>query len=247
MLPNMAPLMEQVVAEALRGVRGTMELSQDQLAAKMRFLGFLDWSRATVAAVETGRRRVTLGEVFGIARVLEIPVWSLLVWNHDRVALANNLETSAASVRQMLKTAKDSEAFRVTMNPDVADMDRISNTQADLCLRMAPKATQQMLLQAARGELEQTIGRRYLADEDGEDPSEGWPIVAAAAAHCLYDGRSATEERDARATTPDSRQHVSRAIAIEIVGAVDRARREEVWETDRRFPGRPGAEKGRGE
>lgn len=231
------------MAEALRAIRTSWAWSQDAFAAQMRFHGFLEWNRATVAAVETGRRRLTLGELFGVSRVLEIPIPMLLVWNHDRVALTEHLETRAVVVRYLLgqePTAKDAEAFQVTMPANVADMDRISNTQAQLCMFLAPGATQQMLLQAAQGELEQTIARQ-IADESDGSRGEGWRIVVAAAARGLYD-KSATEERDARATSPDKRQHMSRAITAEIIAAVNRALQAYVDAVDRRFPGRPVSE-----
>lgn len=248
MLPSMSLLMEQVVAEELRTIRTLLELSQDQFGSKMRFHGFHKWTRATVAAVETGRRRLTLGELFGVARVLEVPLWLLLLGHHDRVALAEDLETRSAVIRHMLGdalTAKDAEDFKVTMPPEVADMDRISNVQAELCMSLAPEATQQMLLRAAGGELEQIIARHYATGFGGTEPSDGWTIVVAAAAQGRY-GKSATEERDARAPTPEQRQHISRTITAELIDEINQTMEAWVGEIYGRFPGRPGSKKGGG-
>lgn len=52
-----------LIGRELRALRETAALRQDQVAATARAWGFLDWTSATVAAVEAGRRQLSVEEL----------------------------------------------------------------------------------------------------------------------------------------------------------------------------------------
>lgn len=54
------------------------KLTQPDLAARMRELGY-KWIRQTVGDVQTGRRSLRAGELYGLSLALEIPITTLVV------------------------------------------------------------------------------------------------------------------------------------------------------------------------
>jgi transcriptional regulator with XRE-family HTH domain len=66
-----------VLPERLLEIRRERGLLQEDVASRMRDLGFDVWSRATVAGVETLRRGVPLGDVLGLAMALDVSVADL--------------------------------------------------------------------------------------------------------------------------------------------------------------------------
>lgn len=77
--PKPVPLAE-VIAFWLRHFREEKELSQTQLAQKMKDTGFPTWSRTTVAEVEgKGRGRgITFAELLGLTRALDTTVSEMI-------------------------------------------------------------------------------------------------------------------------------------------------------------------------
>lgn len=59
-----------VLARNVRGLRSRIGLEQEQLAARMRALGFPAWRRQTVATVERSKRRITAEEILGLSLAL---------------------------------------------------------------------------------------------------------------------------------------------------------------------------------
>lgn len=66
-----------LIAENLRHLRQERDLRQDALAATARAHG-LAWTQQTVAAIEAGRRAVSLGELLLLQSLLELPLGELL-------------------------------------------------------------------------------------------------------------------------------------------------------------------------
>lgn len=62
-----------VVARNVRAERARLRWTQDQLADR------LDWTRATLAAVETGRRALLVSDLPDLCRALDVPVARLLI------------------------------------------------------------------------------------------------------------------------------------------------------------------------
>jgi transcriptional regulator with XRE-family HTH domain len=67
-----------VLARNIRAARSRADLTQEDLAARMRALGFSGWLYQTVGSVERGKRRVTAEEIHGLAWALEITMPALM-------------------------------------------------------------------------------------------------------------------------------------------------------------------------
>lgn len=72
-----------VLADNIRAARARRGLKLEDLAARMRALGYSAWLRQTVANVEKGKRRVTAEEVYGLAWALETSMPALLAPAED--------------------------------------------------------------------------------------------------------------------------------------------------------------------
>lgn len=62
----------QVIADSIRARRAAARLSQESVAARMRALGFSEWTRQTVGSTEKPTRRVTAAEAIGLSLVFGI-------------------------------------------------------------------------------------------------------------------------------------------------------------------------------
>lgn len=67
-----------VLADNLRAARAGSRLHQEEVATRMRSLGFDTWSRATVSEIERRRRAVTAEELVALVIVLEADVETLM-------------------------------------------------------------------------------------------------------------------------------------------------------------------------
>lgn len=68
---------DEVVAANITAARARRKLSQRQLGERMEALGY-GWRQQIVAAAENGKRKITIGEIFGLAIALETRLTSLL-------------------------------------------------------------------------------------------------------------------------------------------------------------------------
>jgi transcriptional regulator with XRE-family HTH domain len=66
----------EVIGQRMRAIREEHGERQDEVAAVARDYG-LNWTRATVAAIETGRREVSVAELLALPHILGVPVWDL--------------------------------------------------------------------------------------------------------------------------------------------------------------------------
>jgi len=80
------PQLESVVASNVARLRQAESLTQEQLAYLLRVHG-LPWDRATVAGVETGRRKVRLTEAVVLCAVLGVSMADLVAPPGDAVAV----------------------------------------------------------------------------------------------------------------------------------------------------------------
>jgi transcriptional regulator with XRE-family HTH domain len=60
-----------VVGQRLRELRSHHGVPQDDLAAEARQFGLADWSKSTIAALESGRRQLTIGEMLLLPAILD--------------------------------------------------------------------------------------------------------------------------------------------------------------------------------
>lgn len=69
-LMHPAVLLHQLIGARLRELREDAGLTQEEIAAQARVVGFVDWARGTVSMIEGGRRRVTLEEFLALPLIL---------------------------------------------------------------------------------------------------------------------------------------------------------------------------------
>jgi 8-oxo-dGTP pyrophosphatase MutT (NUDIX family) len=67
-----------VLARNLRAARAIADISQADVGARMRSLGFTEWRRQTMGNAEKGTRRLTAAEVAGLAICLDIVIGDLV-------------------------------------------------------------------------------------------------------------------------------------------------------------------------
>jgi transcriptional regulator with XRE-family HTH domain len=84
----MAMSYRDVLARNIRAERARAGLSQQDVAARMRMLGFQAWKHQTVGSVERGSRRVTAEEILGLAISLTTSISTLMTPKTTRDALA---------------------------------------------------------------------------------------------------------------------------------------------------------------
>lgn len=65
-------------AALLRTERLIAGLTQEQVVERMNALGYSNFHQATVFKIESGQRRVTVGEAYSLAKVLDVPLAHLL-------------------------------------------------------------------------------------------------------------------------------------------------------------------------
>jgi len=73
-----APTPQSILAANIRSRRAAEGLTQDDLAAAVRRWGLDTWVGATVAQIETGRRRMSVDELVVLAFVFQTPMEQLL-------------------------------------------------------------------------------------------------------------------------------------------------------------------------
>jgi transcriptional regulator with XRE-family HTH domain len=102
---NMSTTYADLLMRNVKGARARRSLDQETLAARMRALGFDVWVRQTVARIESGKRRLTAEEVFGLAIALEISMMHLLKPEPDdgRVILPSGAELPYVTVYELFQ------------------------------------------------------------------------------------------------------------------------------------------------
>lgn len=102
------PTYDKLVADNITAARARRRLSQKELAARMGALGF-EWRQQIVAVVETGRRRVTVAEILGLAFALETSIGVLLepVDDVSRIALPSGRNIDAGSAAWSVRHFND--------------------------------------------------------------------------------------------------------------------------------------------
>jgi len=68
----------EVLAQNIKAERGRAGLSQQDLAGRMRALGFSAWLHQTVGSTERGKRRLLVEELFGLALAIGTSMGTLL-------------------------------------------------------------------------------------------------------------------------------------------------------------------------
>lgn len=208
--------LQGLLSKRLREVRIERGLSQDDLARAMGSYGFR-WAGATVAAIETGRRNLSIEEVLVLPLLLGCELAQLLDDPmNNRVAL----NEQKAVLTQALRGVVTGLAFQVTedMRRPLLAIDRPSiDEDVRHALKVAHAADEGLLAVLV------DLSRRQEAERKA---AKSLGISAAeVATYSLYLwSRGLTEEREHRLTTTDEvalneaalRGHITRTLLKEL-------------------------------
>jgi transcriptional regulator with XRE-family HTH domain len=137
---------DEILARNIRAARSRVDIGQENLAARMRALGFSAWIRQTVGSTERGRRRPTAAEIAGLAFALQTTISRLLAPVDEDQAVAlqpdgplvsvNSVRLSAIGRIPVGEVEWDGDKPVITARPDyppaVADlMHRMSESHDD--------------------------------------------------------------------------------------------------------------------
>jgi transcriptional regulator with XRE-family HTH domain len=89
----------------MRAARSARSLGQEQVAARMRALGFDTWLRQTVGQVERGKRRLVVDEVLALSLALQTTIAELIMpaADEETVELPNGQAVSVALIRHSIR------------------------------------------------------------------------------------------------------------------------------------------------
>ncbi|HET6809820.1 MAG TPA: helix-turn-helix transcriptional regulator [Acidimicrobiales bacterium] len=220
-MPNdaSAPTLSAVVGGNLRRLRDAHHLRQDDIALRVQEAG-LTWGRSTVAMLEGGSKLIELGELLVLAGVLECEPEELLAGDGP-VKLTDSVVGDLKVLRAVL-AGRGHIRELVDLNPILDDRGRRAGVAAPMPYR----------------EAERKMARRLGVSVDD--------VVEASRE--LWQGRSLTEERDARVAAAASavrqpggtiaagralyrsrqalRGHVTRALTAELALRLEKGDRD---------------------
>jgi transcriptional regulator with XRE-family HTH domain len=163
-----------IVGRSVRTARTGRGLGQEQVAARMRTLGFSAWLRQTVGQVERGKRRLVVDEVLALSLALQTTIAELIMPAPDEmtVELPNGETVSVAVIR---------DSIRGTRAPDIRWVgDRLAQSGV----------VYESELPEMRRQLEEALQRVQMLEEAAElghaertRRSPNAPVPAAAEAH----------------------------------------------------------------
>jgi transcriptional regulator with XRE-family HTH domain len=182
--PNVA----KVVGQNVQRRRLGLGMRQDELAARLRDGFGLQWTRATVAAVETGRRQVRLDEVPTVCAAFLCTPADLFVGDGP-VALADGVKAQLPAVRKLMAGEQDMALVDLGWKPprmSREDANRLRQRFGVLARLADGTVTIGRVLKAKQGEAEQKAARKLGVDAE----------MVTVAALGLWK-RSLTEHRDA--------------------------------------------------
>jgi transcriptional regulator with XRE-family HTH domain len=228
------------IATRLRQLRMEHGGRQEEIAAAARHFG-LQWTQATVAAIETGKRRLSLEELTLLPLILQyvfkwLVGFSELVPNDKVIEVTPQLRLKGSTVTEIWSGGyeegilEEIPLLRAKLEQSWKELDAIDQA---ICLAWPNTTNGELMLYGERihyeshGVAEQKAARRL-----GVRP---WMIVVAA--HHLW-GRGLTEEREARMnkdsdgatssrTLQAMRGHVTRILLHELESPVEQLSRAE--------------------
>lgn len=223
--------MSVVIGERMRSYREAESLRQDELARKARQHG-LRWERATVAAIETGRRAISIEELVRLPLLLDRTLPEMFPAGPEWVSLGPDAAYSPDAVADVLSGGwGDTHPIDTPLTRDwrraivAAGWTTEAGRKATVAKVKAyesqmralwPGATYADVI-AAEQDADGEVCRRA-AQKLGVEP-----VYLAAAARRAFE-RSLTDERDARAPEGvKSRGHITRALVAELVPLLEEA------------------------
>lgn len=216
----MAISFDTAIGAGLAAFRHSKGWRQEDLAQRAREAG-LPWTRATIAAIERGRREIGLAEGMRLTLALQQPLGRLIVPDLDEIEVTGHV-MKADILRKMLPGLHPSvrewyEGERPAIEVDGAfDLMKDYGLDTDQALQAAASAS----------ESEEIIARRL--------QGRGVPATAFDVAHAALSlwGRTLAVERDHRLKAEAGegservrRGHITRGLAKEIEARVREVRK----------------------
>lgn len=95
---------DETFGAAIREARERSRITQAQLAEEMKYRGF-DFHQQTVYKIESGKRKVTVGEALALAELVEVPIEVLAARSED--SLQRRRQTLRFLARQTVQYIED--------------------------------------------------------------------------------------------------------------------------------------------
>jgi transcriptional regulator with XRE-family HTH domain len=230
------PHLESVIASNVARLREARSLTQDQLAQGLLLHG-LRWDRATVAMVETDRRKVRLTEAVVLCAALDVSMADLVTPPGDAVTVDTGT-WSASYLRAVVERDEDYSGAEYT-SPAQKAVNRLALAALETHSQWRTRAVKNL---EARWDLDPNIRRgemkRILGHDDPMDTAvaariENRTLLGVApgdvklAALRIW-GRSFHDERERRAAErPGNRQavrgRITRKLEVELEQAIEEA------------------------
>lgn len=156
------PTLAQATGRNVERLRTQRGLSQDVLAAKMLRYGF-EWGRSVVAAVESGRRALEIGEALVVAKELGVELGDLLVGEvaSETVTLAPLVRVDVAALRALFAPGVSGLSLYTPMTSTAMD-EAASHQEAELKAARKLRVEPRQIVSAARS----LWGRSLTAERD---------------------------------------------------------------------------------
>lgn len=182
----MATPFDTAIGQGLLAWRRRKGWRQEDLAVRAREAG-LPWTRATIAAVESGRRGLGLDEAIRLQLALGQPLARLLTEDLDEVDVTGHAMTADMARRLLPQFVHQDVLEQFEQERQVVEVDWTYDlkTAYGLDEKQGRKAI------ASAGESEEIIAGRLKAKGLSASPYE-----VACAAVASFEGRSLAEERD---------------------------------------------------
>jgi transcriptional regulator with XRE-family HTH domain len=184
----------KVVGAEIRRIRQDHKWRQEELAEKARKEWGLTWNRATVAAIETGKRELSPVEFLLLKPLLKLEAYGQLFPDNQAIAVTAEVVVTSEVLTALFSPDVDSQQIlgnrQFQKSRTWIDEGRRAASQLQLEVKKLPKdpGFWRRIKQQAAGDAEQKAARKLGVR----------PMVIAIAAYNLWK-RSLSEERDFRA------------------------------------------------
>ena len=227
---SLPPPLPKFLSQRFRDLRKAAGERQEETAERARSMG-LRWSRATVAGIESGRRKLSTEEFLLLPFVLNVELSDLFPETHERIQLTPGHFIRARSIRLVIK----GQAKKVDRLIDINTTQREEKIRSLKMITLYPgESAEREIWKYIWPDEQPSDDMQYRCLEDAIRDTEikaskklGVASLAVAVAAQKLWGRSLVEERDFRVlekenekSTPRTvqalRGHVSRTLLTEM-------------------------------
>lgn len=200
----------EAIGSSIRAYRTKEGLAQEELARLTSSAG-MPWTRATVASIETGRRKLSLDELFGLSIVCGVPLSEWLVDDGSEIDLFGGSISStelAAIVAGAVPTQSASSRMMRRLDPTLGDPESTDRLIVRELWKKAKRPDLENCYRSCENETEQRLSRKF-----------GIDVMSVVLLSISLWGVTFTDERERRVEKATSRRslqaargHISRAM-----------------------------------